>query len=382
VGRYRQRRPEPATLMRSALRSEDPITAAIDALADRAADALSKSARTARIHLRERHPLARLGLDIILSAQHEMINTRAYEALQRIPEVASGDWWLARDVRAPGTRDTVHVVAAAGRVAAIQVRRDWLGQLEQADLSATSLLAYAGPEELEIVAIVAAADQQADPGRALAASGHTVAITSTERLVETIVRELDGSPDYDPQTHPRLSCALHNARRRAQQRAAAMTYLACGLDQRRWLLAHGVRLPGLAWPIGVLVAGATGIYVCEAAGIDSQQAATDAINAARHLALVSRGICVQVIPVVLCDPDVDPHQLELGDGRRAWGLPLDRAATLIQQADRAGLRGRQLRRLRRPAPGWEYRIAANDNGWAYEIRYDLSRHERPFAHGG
>jgi hypothetical protein len=89
-----------------------------------------------------------------------------------------------------------------------------------------------------------------------------------------------------------------------------------------------------------------------------------------------------VIPVVLCEPAVEAHQLELADGQRAWALPLDRAAAYIREADRAGLRRHQLRRLRNPAPGWEYRTTSNADGWSYEIRYDLWRHDRAIAQGG
>ena len=356
-------------------RPPDPLTATIDALAEHAADALATHVRRTRMWLRERNPLARLGLDIIQSTRHEIIQTRAYEALERIPAIRGGDWWLAPSVRCPGRGDSAHVVAADGRAVVIQARHDCSGGLEQADLSAHSLLALADDERLDVVAIVSVANDQIQPEWALAGSGRPIAVTPADRLAEIVVAELDGWGSYDPEAHPRLSRALYGARRCAQQRDTAITHLAGGLDTDRWLLAHGVRLPGLRWPIAVLAAGPTGIYVGEAEGIDPDRAATDAINAAGHLAQASRGMPAHVTPIVLGEPGREPHQLELGDGRRAWALPLDRAPTLIQQVDRTGVHNRGLRRLRKPAPGWQYRIAANDDGWTYEIRYDFSRHE-------
>lgn len=364
--------------------TQDPITAAIDLLAERATDALASNFRRTRTRLRERDPVARLGLDIILGAQCEMIATRALETLERIPSVVAGKWWLAPGVRFDGGGESAHVVAAGGRIAVIQARYAWNGRLADVDLGASSLLALADDEELDVVAIVSVADEQLEPGmRARAASGRPIAVTPTERLAEIVERDLDGLATYNPGLHPRLSRALHGARVREQQRAAALTTLVDELEPKRWLIAHGVRLPGLRRPIGVLVAGPTGIYVCEAAGIDPHRAATDATSAARHLARNGRGMRADVIPVVLSEPAVDAHQLELADGQRAWVLPLDRAATHIRAADRAGLRRHHLRRLRKPAPGWEYQIAPTEAGWSYEyeIRYDFSRHDRSQALG-
>jgi hypothetical protein len=362
-------------------RAKDPITAAIDLLAERATDALASNFRRTRMRLRERDPAARLGLDIILGAQREMIDARAHETLERIPAVAVGKWWLAPGVRFAASDDSAHVVAADGRIALIQTCCRWNERLEDADLSASSLLALADDDGLDVVAIVSVADEQLEPGWARAASGRPIAVTPTDRLADVVDRNLDGLGAYEPDLHPRLSGTLHGACVCEHQRAAALTSLAGELDPKRWLIAHGVRLPGLRWPIGVLVAGPTGIYACEAAGIDPHRAATAATSAARHLARIGRGMPADVIPVVLCEPAVEAHQLGLADGRRAWGLALDRAATHIREADRAGLRGHQLRRLRKPAPGWEYRIAATDAGLAYEIRYDFSRHDRSVALG-
>ena len=361
---------------------QDPITAVIDLLAERATDALASNFRRARMRLRERDPVARLGLDIILGAQREMIDTRALETLERISAVLAGKWWLAPGVRLDDGGDGAHVVAAGGRIALIQVRYAWNGRLEEADLGASSLLALVDEEDLDVVAIVSVADEQLEPGiRARGASGRPIAVTPTERLAEIVEGDLDGLAAYDPGLQPRLSRVLHSARVCEQQRAAALTTLVGELEPKRWVIAHGVRLPGLRWPIGVLVAGPTGIYVCEAAGIDPHRAATDATSAARHLARNGRGMRADVIPVVLCDPAVEAHQLELADGGRAWGIPLDRAAAHIRAADRAGLRRHHLRRLRKPAPGWEYQIATTEAGWSYEyeIRYDFSRHDRSVA---
>jgi hypothetical protein len=358
---------------------QDPITAAIDLLAERATDALASHFRRVRMRLRKRDPVARLGLGIILGTQREMIDARAIEVLERIPAVAAGKWWLAPGVRLAGTGDSPYVVAAGGRIALIHTCYAWNGSVEDADLGPSSLLALADEEELDVVAVLSVADEQLEPGWALAASGRPIAVTSTQRLAEIVDRELDGSGGYDPDLTPRLSRALHGARVREYQRAETLATLAGDLEPKRWLIAPGVRLPGLRRPIGVLVAGSTGIYVCEATGLDPHRAATDAITAARHLARTSRGMGAHITPVVLCDPDTRPHQLQLADGQRAWALPADEAAESILTVNRAGVPGRRLRRLRRPAPGWEYRVARGTGGWAYEVRYDLSRHERSIA---
>jgi hypothetical protein len=199
-------------------------------------------------------------------------------------------------------------------------------------------------------------------------------VTSLGQLANTVLGELHGRAAYDPERNPRLSRALHAARRCAQQREEAVARLMDELDDG-WLIAAGVRVPGLGRPIGVLAAGPTGVFVCEPAGIDPHNAASEAIAAACHLARISSGMGAHVTPVVLCDPTARPHQLELGDGTRAWALPVDRAAELMVSVQRAGVRGRQLRHLRRPAPGWEYRVARSAGGWACEVRYDLSRSE-------
>jgi hypothetical protein len=65
--------------------------------------------------------------------------------------------------------------------------------------------------------------------------------------------------------------------------------LATGLDPRRWVVAHGVRLRGLDWPISAIAAGPTGIYICEPHGIDRYRAAVAALEGAAHLAQISDG---------------------------------------------------------------------------------------------
>jgi hypothetical protein len=44
---------------------------------------------------------------------------------------------------------------------------------------------------------------------------------------------------------------------------------------------------------------------------------------------------------------------------------------------RDGIDGRRLRRLHRPAPGWEYDVRSANGRWSYHVRYDRSGHERP-----
>jgi hypothetical protein len=325
---------------------------------------------------RERDPVARLGLDIILSAQREMINTRAYEALERIPAVAADHWWTSPNVRLAGASQSAHVVAAGRRIALIHTACSATGCLKEMELGVCSLLELGAHDDLDVVPIASVADEWREPGWEVAASARLIAVTSTERLAGIVDRELDRGDAYDPDRCPGLTRRLHDARICQHQRAAALASLADELEPDGWLIAHAVHLPGLHWPIGLLAVGPTGIYVCEAAGLDAHRAAVDAVSGARHLARISQGTGVEVIPVVLCASGLAAHQLETTDRRRAWALPVDSAAAFIREVERAGLNRHQLRRLRKPAPGWEYRLAANESGWGYEIRYDLSRHDR------
>jgi hypothetical protein len=62
------------------------ITAAIDAVAERTADIFAGRIRLAKMRRREKHPLARLGLDIIISAQSEIIESHTSAALERLTD--------------------------------------------------------------------------------------------------------------------------------------------------------------------------------------------------------------------------------------------------------------------------------------------------------
>lgn len=230
---------------------------------------------------------------------------------------------------------------------------------------------------LDVVEIAAVTTEpRLEPNWARTLSGESVLLTPVERLAEVVGRQLHGSGTYDPDRHYELSCLLHTGRVSAEQRATALSILAVGLAPERWLVAPGARPPDVRWPVDVLAIGPTGIYVCEVAGTDLRRAASDATSAARALALNGRGLGAQVIPVVLCEPSVRPHQLELADGQRVWALPIDTASAHLREADRAGVRGRCLRRMRRPAPGWEYRISATNGGLVYEVCYDPRTHRR------
>lgn len=104
----------------------DPLTAAIDRLAEHATAALASGLPRAGMWLREQDPCVRLGLDIILGAQRQMIESRAYDALAQIPAVASGNWWVAPAIRPAGAERSVHVVAANGALG----RRRYLHALD------------------------------------------------------------------------------------------------------------------------------------------------------------------------------------------------------------------------------------------------------------
>jgi hypothetical protein len=351
--------------------TDDRLAAAIDLVLDRAAASLADQAWRLRRRLQESDPLRRLGLDIILSTLDGIVEARACEALEEIPAIRAGEWWMAPGVRAPAGNPAL-VLAAAGRIVSIQAQHAWRKHLEGARLTARSLLSLVDEKHLEVAAIIAVDDERVRTRWLPTPGGYPVDVSTIGRLADTVLGDLHGRAPYDPERNPRLSRALHAARRCAQQRDQAVARLLDELGDG-WLIAAGVRLPGLAWPIGVLAAGPTGVFVCEPAGTDAHTAVPDAIVAARHLAMISRGMGAHITPVVLCDPGAPPHQLQLGDGRRAWALPVDRAADAIASVRRAGVKGHRLRRLRRPASGWEYRVAPSSRGWAYEVRYDLSR---------
>jgi hypothetical protein len=361
-------------------RPADPLSATVDALAERATDLLTGSLRRARMHLREQDALARLGLDIILSTQREMLEAKAYDALRAIPAVATGEWWLAPSLRLAGRGCGAHVVASGARLASVQVHDGWDGAREGCGANAAALLALVDTDGLDAITVESVADPTLTPGWTRSSSGGLVAVTPIDRVAATVVHQLHLSPKFDAGSHPRLARAMFHAIRASSQRSAAIAHLARDLDSRRWLVAENVRLPGLDTPVGVLVAGPAGVYVCEAEGLDALRATAVATRAASHLAWISRGARADVTPVVLCEPGLPAHQLRVCAGRSAWALPLDLASDHIARADRAGLRPSQLRRVRRPAPGWEYRSSCDGERWTCQIRYDLGRHRRALMH--
>jgi hypothetical protein len=354
--------------------TEDWLAAAIDVLLDHAAIRLRRHARRARMRLRESDPLVRLGIEVILSTLQEIIETRACDSLESIPAIRAGDWWLASGARTSAGNSAL-VVAASGRIVSIRPDRCWYGQLDEVERTADSLLALADSTALEAVAIAAIDDQPVQTGWRHASSGRPVAITTTARLAKLVSCELDGCGPYDPGQHPRLSRELYAARRSRQQRAQAAGCLLDALDDG-WLIATGVVLPGLAWPIGLLAIGPAGVFVCEPAGISEPGGASLAVTGARHLASLSRGMDAHIVPVVLCEPGTRPHQLQFGDGAYAWALPTDGAAASIEAAGLVGITGRRLGRVRRPVPGWCYSVARSRSGWTCEVRYEPSRLER------
>ena len=357
-------------MIRAGALATDGFSAAIDVLVDRVAGALVRHTRQARMRRREANPLARLGLDIICSALHEIAEARAIEALERLPEISAGDWRLA-----PGAAAGVVVVAADGALVCVDARPSWDRSPDRAELAARDLLGLLEDRNARATAVVAVDDARAGdrlrPGRA-----GRVAVTGIEELPILVTEALGGCCRYEPERGPRLARVFHGARCAGRQRARAMTNLLDELDQS-WLVAAGVRLPGLTPQIGVLAVGQAGVFVCQPAGVAAPLAASDAVIAARRLAALSRGTGVHVTPVVLCDPGASVCQLELSDGTRAWALPVDRAAASITAITRQGLGARQLHRMRHPAPGWEYHVARRPAGWTYEVRYDLRTHERP-----
>jgi hypothetical protein len=363
--------------MRTQRPHTDRTTAVIEAVTERAADALAWRVRLAQMRRREKHPLARLGLDIIISAQSEIIESHTSAALERLTHAVAPDWWWTPAVKArSGIGLTGHVVAAEGRLVWVQADNSWHGQADDADLAARSLQDLASPRAMQATSIVCVAGEGFEPRSVVASSGRRVGIAPAERLADMVYSDLEGFGSYNPDAHPRLSRRLYGAQRAASQSAGAMLNLATELDHRRWVVAHGLRLRGLDWPISVIAAGPTGIYICEPHGIDHYRAATAALEGAWHLAQISDGLDLDVVPVVLCDPHENPHQLLVDGEQRVWALPLHQAAGLIEHADRRGLRPSQIRRIRRPAPGWEYRVDVTEDGWAFEISYDFEVHDR------
>jgi hypothetical protein len=162
--------------------TRDPLTAAIDKVAQRATDALADWGRRGRMRARERDPVARLGLDIILSAQQEMISARAYEALERIPAAAAGHWWTSPDVRLAGASHRAHLVAAGPRVALIHTDYSPNGCLEEIELGVCSLLELGAHDDLDVVPILSVADEWREPSWEVTGSGLLIAVTSTEHL--------------------------------------------------------------------------------------------------------------------------------------------------------------------------------------------------------
>lgn len=366
--------------MRAYQQPADGLSAAIDSLAERAIGALARHARRGLMRKRERNPLGRLGLDIILSTRSEIIESDTCDALGRLTDAIAPGWWIARTVRARYPMCPAgHVVAADGRIVWIQTDNGWHGQTDAADLAGQSILALAGKRSLQVASIVCVTNEPLQPGWRTASSGRPVGVTSTDQLADMVHHELQGYGPYEPDLHPQISRALYSAQRVEAQRETAMLELATGLDPRRWMVAHGVRLHGLERQISVLAAGTTGIYACEPQGIDSHRAASAALEGAAHLARISAGLTADVIPVVLCDRDEPAHQLRTSDGQHAWALPIKHANALIAQTHYRGLSPAQIRRIRRPAPGWEYATESDPEGWTYRIRYDYARHDRSIS---
>jgi hypothetical protein len=357
----------------------DPLTTAIDRFAKHAAASVARGVCRVRMWLREQDPAARLGLEIIVGAQRQMIDRRLQETLAQIPAIASGRWWLAPALRPADRGPSVHMVAAGGRLVAIEMRPRWRGSAASPAVAA-SLLTHVDPGTFAAVSIVAVSDQPVQSAWSRTEFGERVLIAPIDGVAELVERQLDGARAYSPEEHSGLSRVLHGARVAAAQRSIALGSLGRDLDARQWVVAPGVHPPHVHGPIDVLAIGPTGIYVCEVAAADPERAANDAVEAACAVALNGSGLNAEVIPVVLCQSGARAHQLQLNNGQRAWVLPLDSAAAHLRQADRAGVGTRRLRRLRRPAPGWRYGLSNAPGGLVYEVRYDISRHFRALAH--
>jgi hypothetical protein len=357
--------------------SQQRLEAAIDVLIARAAERLSLHVAHARMRLRELDPLSRLGVQVIQSTLGEISVARACEALEQLDAVAHASWWLAPPSFVDPAADSI-VLTAGQRVLAVTACRSWEGAVDRAARAAESL-GWLMADGFGVSALVAL-DGDAIPVDAAWSSGQRrVILTTIDRLADIARSELSGAGPYRPASAPRLTEALRAARHRARLQAAATESLLGELGER-WLIAPNVRLRELAVPIGVLVVGPGGLFTCEPAAYGLTAAARSAIEASRHLAAATDGLGVHVTPIVICEAGTRARQLELTGWGRAWLLGVDGLAPAVAGVDRAGVSGWRARRLRRPAPGWQYRVARRGGGWAYEVCYDLARH-RPASLG-
>jgi hypothetical protein len=351
----------------------DPLATSIDRIAEHAAATLATGVRRARMWVREQDPLARLGLDIVEGAHRRMRESRMQEALARVPEVVTGEWWLAPAVHVQaGGADVVHVVAADGRLAAVSRS----ARVARSEIEA-ALRPSAQADAFELLGIATVDGEAPAPRWGRDVGGNPVIIVSVADVAQVIEQELERSGPYDPERDSGLSRLLHGARIAERQRETALTLLASGLDPEQWVVAPAVPVAGLARAIDVIAIGPSGIYVCAVAGLEPERAALWAATGAR--AVAGRGLSADVIPAVLFDPGRRAHQLELADGRRVWALAAEEAASRMQATGRQGPPVRRIRRVRRPAPGWEYRIATTADGLVYEVHYDTARHDRSVA---
>jgi len=176
----------------------DGITATIDAVAEWAADTFARRVRLAQMRRREKHPLMRLGLDIIISAQSEIIESHTSAALERLTDAVTPDWWWAPAMKARSEIGlTGQVVAADGRLVWVQTDNSWHGQADDADLAAHSLLDLTCSGGMQATSIVCIASED-EPGWVVASSGRRVGICSAERLTDMVYRNLKGFGSYDP----------------------------------------------------------------------------------------------------------------------------------------------------------------------------------------
>lgn len=347
----------------------DPLAAVVDELVSRWAHRVAACAEQMKERRRERDPLRRLGLAIIDSSRQSLLEARAAEAVCALAQDSSCGWWLASGVRS-GVGNRSLLIASADRFVCIHVNG-----LLAAREAASSLRALTEDSSLKAHAIVAVEQLPISSSEPTAGMP---AFATVAQLPTLVGRILEQSGPYEPERHPRFSRVLYDSQVSERQRSLAMTHL---LDQlaRRWLIAENVLVPGLPAPIDVLVAGPGGVYVCAAGGIDAVAAAFTAIANAGHLAAHCRGTGVHVTPVVLAEPCTSAHQLEVSSERRAWVLPADQLAEAFRAADRSGIAVRGLRRVRRPAPGWEYRVVRTKRGWAYAIRDGSLARVRPWS---
>jgi len=352
------------------------LEATIDLLVAHAVRRLSVEVARAATVVRERDPICRLGVSVILSTLREMTSARACEALEQLGAVSAGHWWLAPSGLADTDAESI-VLAAARRVLLIHPCRSWQDAVDRASDSADALarLAENGSEVSAIVAL----DAPDVPGPAIrAAGGRQVTLTTVDRLAATARIALAGCGPYQPAMTPRLTELLQAGRRRARLQTAGTERLLRRFGER-WLIASNVRLREPDPPIGVLLAGEGGLFACEPLAGAPAAAARQALAGARRLAAASAGMRAHVTPIVICEAGTRAHQLELPGCGRVWMLGVDTLAEAVAEVKRAGVRGRRARRLKRPAPGWEYRVVRRRGGWVYEVRYDLARHRAASA---